>query len=66
MTHQQMYEARRLPLLPPGVDSNVGFWPVELQATVWPTDEWSALNRQGILHPIEDLAARLLVMPFLL
>ena len=27
VTHQRMYEARHLPLIPCGVDSNVGFWP---------------------------------------
>ena len=58
-----MHEVWRLPLLPRAVDSNVGFWPVELWATVWPTDKWSTLDHLETRN--QDLATRLLVKPVL-
>jgi len=38
----------------------IDFYRLATPGTVSPTDAWSTLNRQETLHPIQDLAARLL------
>lgn len=60
-----MYESKR-DVIHCFLRVSIATWDFDLLSFNWPTVEWSTLNRQETLHIIQDLAARVLVIPFLL